>query len=558
MSVGERASRFFERHRGGFAAAGALTLGEAVRRRNQRSHAGAQLYTESDSPKRTRSHLECSGLVVELKEGHKIEDARPDLAIVDPAGMHILEANDPDGAGGASKAIYDLLGLTTRTGGGNTLPEEVVNEFTKADLRKGSRHPNATVGEGRAIRHYYNKPPYKEAVHVIHVVGPRFPTHGDEIRRKTVVTWEEAVVRLGRAYASVFEEAEGLDSAVTTVRLPVISGNIFAGKYKDDCLPELTARAIYHAAQAVVTTVPEGLKKTYWLCVGRSEMPRFRAALCLASSVKMYTGPGPPHYAGRPAILRVTEEKHERGAVGYARALYRTLNQEGGATNEKIGLMIAGNNGRPGGSVGEGLGSIPIVSQGMVDSGVLGKLKTQEESVVSDWLDAVAGSEHEARSRVFRSTICGLWGQKARGSPETIQGVNYKTSTDARDYDRAWVVRDANLEHDGECTATLVFVAGPNANRSAGNTGGSMRETFSQKAHDEYPFFKECVSLSVRGGLLAMREENVTHALVAYVSGGLYAGKHEKQIRAEFRDLVHQLVLDMEHAFTMVTVVDVS
>ena len=253
----------------------------------------------------------------------------------------------------------------------------------------------------------------------------------------------------------------------------------------------------------------------------------------------------------------MTEVKHERGAVGYARALYPTLNQEGGATDEKIGLMIAGNNGRPGGSVGHGLRSIPIVDQGMVNSGVLFELKTQEESVVSDWLDAVAGSEHEARSRVFRSTICGLWGQHAPFDSDTIQGVNYKTSTDAADYDRAWVVRDANLEHDGECTATLVFVAGPNANRIAGEQGGSMRETFSQKAHGDYVFFKKCVSLSVRAGLLAMREEKVTHALVAYVSGGLYAGPHKKQIRGEFKELVEQLVFDMEHTFTMVTVVDV-
>ena len=564
MSVGERASRFFERHRGGFAAAGALTLlvgvGEAVRRRNQRSHAGAQLYTENDSPKRTSRYLACPGLVVELKEGHKIEDVRPYLAIVDPAGMHILGPNKPDGAGGASKAIYDLLGLTTRTGGENTLPQEVVNEFTKT-MRKESRHPNADAGEGRAIRHYYNKPPYNAAVHVIHVVGPHFHTLGDEKLKNRVVTWEEAVVRLGRAYARVFEEAEGLDADVTTVRLPVISGSIFAGKYKDfDCLPELTARAIYHAAQAVVTTVQGGLKKTYWLCVGQSQMPRFRDALCLASSVKMYArvDQAYPHNYARPAIkLPVTEVKHERGAVGYARALYRTLNK-GGAINEKIGLMIAGNNGRPGGSVGHGLRSIPIVNQGMVDSGVRFELTTQEESVVSDWLDAVAGSEHEARSRVFRSTICGLWGQKARGSPETIQGVNYKTSTDAADYDRAWVVRDASLEHDGECTATLVFVAGPNANGSAGNQGGSMRETFSQKAHDEYPFFKKCVSVSVRAGLLAMREEKVTHALVAYVSGGLYAGNHKARIRGEFKELVEQLVFDMEHTFTRVTVVDVQ
>jgi hypothetical protein len=196
---------------------------------------GPQLY--SDSPKRAPNHVECSGLVVVLKAGHKIEDTCPDLAIVDPAGMHILVPNNPDDAGGASKAIYDLLGLTTRKGGENKLPEEVVGEFIEPDMRM-KRHPNAIEGEGRAVWHYYDKPTYNVAVHVIHVVGPHFPTQDEEKREKTVVTWEEAVVRLGRAYASVFEEAEGLDASVTTVRLPIISGNIFAGKYKEfDCLP---------------------------------------------------------------------------------------------------------------------------------------------------------------------------------------------------------------------------------------------------------------------------------------------------------------------------------
>lgn len=554
MSVGERASRFFERHRGGFAAAGVLTLlgaGETVRRRNQ-------MYTEpelsdgnSESPKAgggTRLHRDLeytSELLVRLKEWNTvpISDVPVSLAIVDPAGMEFIKSGKTKGAKGASKAVYTYLAL-------NEFPHEVTNQIKN---------------EGDAVFCSYEIPSLSASGidarrAVVHVVGPDFT------KDTGATMWHDAVARLGTAYANVIDEAEYYClSPVTTVRLPVISGGTFAGRFGYDrhnastsgCVPELTARAISYAMQTDLVSWTS-LRLGYMLCMGENDsITRFRTALKLASSVRMYTRvhPGFPHnYGGRAAIkLPVTEVKHERGAVGYARALYLTL-----AINEKIGLMIAGNNGRPGGSVGEGLGSIPIVSQGMVDSGVLGKLKTQEESVVSDWLDAVAGSDHEARSRVFRSTICGLWGQKARGSPETIQGVNYKTSTDARDYDRAWVVRDANLEHDGKCTATLVFVAGPNANGSAGNTGGSMRETFSQKAHDEYPFFKKCVSLSTRAGLLAMREENVTHALVAYVSGGLYAGKHEKQIRAEFKELVEQLVFDMEHAFTMVTVVDVS
>jgi hypothetical protein len=220
--------------------------------------------------------------------------------------------------------------------------------------------------------------------------------------------------------------------------------------------------------------------------------------------------------------------------------------------------MIAGNNGRPGGSVGEGLESIPIVDNDIVNKGVSGILKTQEESVVSAWLDAVAGTEHEERSRVFRSTICGMWGQVKRDSPDTIQGVNYM-SAEAKAYNRAWVVRDAHLEYGGECTATLVFVAGPNANEEAGATaGGSSKMTFSRKAKESYEFFEECVKQSVLAGLIAMREENVTHALVACVSCGLYAGPHKHVIKRRFQGLVEDLVYNMEHKFTEVTIVGVS
>jgi hypothetical protein len=169
----------------------------------------------------------------------------------------------------------------------------------------------------------------------------------------------------------------------------------------------------------------------------------------------------------------------------------------------------------------------------------------------------VAGTEHEERSRVVRSTICGMWGQVKPGSDMTIQEVNYM-SAEAKAYNRAWVVRDAPLEYEGECTATLVFVAGPNANEKAGETaGGSTKMTFSQKAKESYEFFKECVAQSVLAGLVAMQKENVTHAIVACVSCGLYAGEHEETIKRRFRGLVDELVYDMEHNFTEVTIVGV-
>jgi hypothetical protein len=556
------ASRFLEDHKG-LAAAGALTLlgvGAEVWRRSQKNQMYTELEEEGPPAPRARRVPRAlkytNELTVILKECRDvpISGESADTVIVDPAGMHFIEKNTTQDAKGASRAIYDFLGI-------KTFPEDVTDKIKK---------------EGDARRAKYTVPGKSAQRGVVHVVGPDF-TKGTT----RDVLWHDAVARLGTAYANAINEAEyvqyveyvtgtlqGTAHYITAVRLPVISGGIFAGKFGYDaqnggCVPELTARAISYALKSD-TLKWEKLTHKYWLCMWKDDdIDRFHRALKLASSVEMYKAkdldPGHPHKFPTAAVrLPVKEEIHVRGAVGYARDLYKRLSGENETEDTKIGLMIAGNNGRPGGSVGKGLESIPIVNNNIVNDGVSGILNTQEESVVSAWLDAVAGSEHEERSRVFRSTICGMWGQVEAGSDMTIQGVNYMKSEDAKDYKRAWVVRDAHLEYEGECTATLVFVAGPNANENAGRTaGGSTKMTFSQKANESYDFFIECVKQSVLAGLIAMREENVTHALVACVSCGLYAGKHEGTIKQRFKDLVDKLVYDMQHNFTEVTIVGI-
>ena len=245
--------------------------------------------------------------------------------------------------------------------------------------------------------------------------------------------------------------------------------------------------------------------------------------------------------------IRVTSVKEKYGTVGYA----ASLAAKPGSSATRIGVMVAANSGRPAGSIGQGLEleRIPTIDHIAVKSGFNGKLRTQEESVVSEWLHGEHpgnGKEKEQeRERLFRSTICGLWGQRARQSHETIQGVDYMSAR-AADYGDAWVVRDAKLRHRtllGTVTATLVFVAGPNAKAGLDKPTdpddyGSMYYTANKKAASEYKEFKDGVEASVRAGLLAMKAEGITHALVAYVSGGIYAGAHRSKIRREFEELV--------------------
>ena len=251
----------------------------------------------------------------------------------------------------------------------------------------------------------------------------------------------------------------------------------------------------------------------------------------------------------------MTEEKHKRGAVGLALQI-----QEKGQ-NEKIGLMVAGNSGRPGGGVGRGLDDIPTVNHKEIGRGIRGKLDTQEESVVASWMYGECGNDGECRDALFRSTICGRWGQTERQGATMINGVDY-TDADESSYAEAWVVRDAklveSLENTTKVEATLVFVAGPNAGFSFSDSSGgygSTKSTVNIKAKDDYGVFEASVKASVRAGLLAMQQEGVQHALVARVSCGIYAGTHKEEINKEYLKLVQEIVNEGSFAFRRVTVV---
>jgi len=79
-----------------------------------------------------------------------------------------------------------------------------------------------------------------------------------------------------------------------------------------------------------------------------------------------------------------------------------------------------------------------------------------------------------------------------------------------------------------------------------------MKSTLSEKAARDYKFFEACVEASVRAGLLAMRDEQVEHALVARVS---CAGIHKDGIDKSFVKLVQDAVDDIGHGFRSVVVV---
>ena len=234
----------------------------------------------------------------------------------------------------------------------------------------------------------------------------------------------------------------------------------------------------------------------------------------------------------------------------------------------KIGLMVSGNGGRPGGACGGDTGHIEKLHSGH---------STQEEDVISCWFltECPEGGDKSQYDALFHSTIHGQWGLVDRTGrsedPVTIQGVDYVHSSQPDDHAEAWRVRQClvsrkiyiqqqrQYSYDTAGTKVpceLVFVVGPNAGASQRPTGTTARtRSLLASSKREYVFFKESVKCAVRAGLDAMIDGGCDIALVAMVSCGIYAGPHRERISREFVGMVDELldeevglVKDSEHS----------
>ena len=102
--------------------------------------------------------------------------------------------------------------------------------------------------------------------------------------------------------------------------------------------------------------------------------------------------PPPPAHVLTPAVYEEIVDPGGMANVGYA------LQQE--SARRRIGTMIAGNSGRPGGACGQPDGTVTHLHAGHT---------TQEEDMVSNWLLTVAHGP-EQRSAVYRATMHNRWG----------------------------------------------------------------------------------------------------------------------------------------------------
>ena len=245
------------------------------------------------------------------------------------------------------------------------------------------------------------------------------------------------------------------------------------------------------------------------------------------------------HHLREPAIFE------ERVVPGGSTTCAYDVHQE--HPDRAIGIVIAGNSGRPGGACGlrGGIHNVHVHH------------RTQEEDIVSSWMRAEAGEDPEDQDALFNSTINKMWGLVDIDSSDTstYQGVDYVSTIDPRDYADAWVVRNAmvcvkstipklKFVVSQRTPCSLIFVAGPNARRPGNNPCGSMTRTSNRRAckSSEYTFFREAVKNAFRAALDSMIAEGIVVAILAQLSGGVYAGPHREKIQQDYASIVTELL----------------
>jgi hypothetical protein len=226
----------------------------------------------------------------------------------------------------------------------------------------------------------------------------------------------------------------------------------------------------------------------------------------------------------------------------------------------RTAVLIAGNAGRPAGAFG--------MTRGIDHSQLDKHFNTQEESVVKDWLMPLADPD-----TMFNNTIGNEWGllhpnidpsypcldhhlpcrEEECRAHITKQHYNYKMSLDNEQiYSWGWCVHQQQL-HNVRTPVDLVFVFGPNVGASIAPTGSTARTLiYGYKHSKHYIKFKRMVENALWAGLLIMAKNEVKIAILALVSGGIYAGESKHQILADYNEMVWK-VLNYKFTFNGVT-----
>jgi len=146
-------------------------------------------------------------------------------AFCDPAGLkYITDVIDVTGADGASKAIYEWLQIKNKSSDKNKINNSFVENVKKGITKEtDAKYAEYTTSQNKNVK-------------CIHIVGPDFRTAND--KNEDI---NNAIERLSTAYCNVL--IEFILTEAPALRLLPISGEIFAGKFKD-IMPQITYESL--------------------------------------------------------------------------------------------------------------------------------------------------------------------------------------------------------------------------------------------------------------------------------------------------------------------------
>lgn len=228
-------------------------------------------------------------------------------------------------------------------------------------------------------------------------------------------------------------------------------------------------------------------------------------------------------------------------------------------TGKKVGVLVAGNAGCPGGAIGKMDGSGLRRSWNHIKRKHYG---TQEESVIRDWL---AGAEAEGKNpeMYFRRQLGDLhrngrpWGMlnttMRDTDKKTIQTFDYtqplfnhKQNRDRSFYYNFSYTRGGKLMvRDRLVPVTMVFVFGPNVASAGTPYGSTARTKVAAYTDAQYVHFRAAVKVALAAGMKAMQQAGVEVGILARVSGGIYSGlgtRTNQLINQDYEHMVEEIV----------------
>lgn len=259
-------------------------------------------------------------------------------------------------------------------------------------------------------------------------------------------------------------------------------------------------------------------------------------------------------YQGMHVRRHNTSFRRLAGVGGAGSVAHQIYTENKDRMDVKVGVFLAANSGLPGGKLAQHLEEQHAISLADLN------LPVQEESVLSNAFLTMFGGDITKQQEFYANTLAGKWGMVNNNpnSYETIQGVNFKDSTNANDFNQVYLVDNCKLSKlekskaDGksvvlvqgeECPVSFIFADSVNANTSMGKSAAStMRRTCNKKAVTDYSFFRECVKVKLRAALDGAATQGVTHPLVALLSGGIYAGDHKAAITHDYNNILREVL----------------